>query len=47
VNLTAIDDIYLAVSDFARSEQFYDAVLKAFGFQKSSRPTSAEAIFGD
>ena len=35
MNITGIDHIYLAVRDFARSEQFYDQVMQALGFKKS------------
>jgi glyoxylase I family protein len=35
MNITGIDHIYLAVTDFARSEKFYDQVMKALGFKKS------------
>lgn len=35
MNITGIDHIYLAVTDFARSEKFYDQVMQALGFKKS------------
>jgi len=35
MNITGIDHIYLAVTDFTRSEKFYDAVMQALGFKKS------------
>lgn len=35
IEVTAIDHIYLAVSDFTRSEAFYDRVMRALGFYKS------------
>jgi len=33
--IIGIDHIYLAVSDLARSERFYDAVMKTLGFRKN------------
>jgi glyoxylase I family protein len=33
--IIGIDHIYITVSDLARSEQFYDAVLGALGFRKN------------
>ncbi len=35
MNITGIDHIYLAVTDFARSEAFYDRALEVLGFKKS------------
>jgi glyoxylase I family protein len=40
--VTGIDHIYIAVSDMARSEDFYDRVMTVLGFRKS-----AFAIGGD
>jgi glyoxylase I family protein len=31
-----IDHIYIAVSDFERSERFYDAVMRVMGFRKNA-----------
>jgi glyoxylase I family protein len=42
MNVIGIDHIYLAVSDFAVSEAFYDAVMRALGFYKSDRPIGGE-----
>ncbi|HUA32682.1 MAG TPA: VOC family protein [Candidatus Binataceae bacterium] len=42
VDLTAIDHIYLSVSNFERSERFYDAVMQALGFRKSTAPIASE-----
>jgi glyoxylase I family protein len=42
LELSGIDHIYLAVSDFHRSERFYDAVMQALGFHKGTK-----AIGGD
>ena len=33
-----VDHIYLTVSNFARSEKFYDRVMKALGFKKGTAP---------
>jgi catechol 2,3-dioxygenase-like lactoylglutathione lyase family enzyme len=32
-----LDHLYISVSDFARSERFYDAVMERLGFRKSDR----------
>ncbi len=37
-----IDHIYLAVSDFAAAEAFYDAVMRVLGFYKGDRPIGGE-----
>jgi glyoxylase I family protein len=42
VNVTGFDHIYLAVSDFERSQAFYDAVLRAFGFRKGDKAIGGE-----
>ncbi len=42
MDVIAIDHIYLAVSDFAASEAFYDAAMRALGFYKSDRPIGGE-----
>lgn len=34
-DITGIDHIYLAVSDLARSEAFYDRVMRVLGFRKN------------
>jgi glyoxylase I family protein len=36
LELIGIDHIYLAVSDLARSEAFYDRVMRALGFKKGT-----------
>jgi len=33
--VTGIDHIYIAVSDLARAERFYDTVMKALGFRRN------------
>lgn len=38
VQITGLDHIYIAVSDFERSVAFYDGVMQAFGFRKGDRP---------
>ena len=38
MEVIGLDHIYLAVSDFARSEAFYDRVMRALGFRKGDRP---------
>lgn len=42
MEVSGIDHIYLAVSDFAASEAFYDAVMRALGFFKGDRPIGGE-----
>lgn len=42
MDVIGIDHIYLAVSDFAASEAFYDALMRALGFFKSDRPIGGE-----
>lgn len=42
MDVIGIDHIYLAVSDFATSEAFYDAVMRALSFFKSDRPIGGE-----
>ncbi len=42
IELSAVDHVYLTVSNFARSEQFYDRVLEALGFHKSTRAIANE-----
>jgi len=37
LEIRGLDHIYITVSDFARSERFYDAVMRAFGFRKGDR----------
>jgi glyoxylase I family protein len=43
MNITGIDHIYLAVTDFDRSEKFYDRVMEALGFKKSDEWLHGEA----
>jgi glyoxylase I family protein len=40
--ILGVDHIYLAVSDFSRSEKFYDGVMEALGFKKSTAPIAGE-----
>lgn len=42
MDVIGVDHIYLAVSDFAASEAFYDAVMRALGFFKGDRPIGGE-----
>jgi glyoxylase I family protein len=42
VDLIGIDHIYLTVSDFPRSERFYDAVMEALGFRKGTKAIAGE-----
>jgi glyoxylase I family protein len=42
VELTAVDHVYITVSNYQRSEQFYDAIMEALGFHKSSRAIAGE-----
>src|SRR5438552_14296134 len=36
IEIIGIDHIYIAVSDFARSEKFYDRVMRILGFRKNT-----------
>ena len=38
VEVTAIDHVYVTVSDLDRSQRFYDRVMGALGFRKVARP---------
>ncbi len=42
IEVTAVDHIYVAVSDIDRSERFYDAVMKLLGFRKGTFPINNE-----
>ncbi len=42
MDVIGIDHIYIAVSDFAASEAFYDGVMRALGFYKGDRPIGGE-----
>ena len=42
VEIIGIDHIYIAVRDLGRSEAFYDPVLSALGFRKSTGPLGDE-----
>ncbi len=42
IEVTAVDHIYVAVTDIARSEAFYDAVMKLLGFRKGTTPIAGE-----
>lgn len=40
--VTAVDHIYVAVTDMDRSERFYDTVMKLLGFRKGTTPINNE-----
>lgn len=42
VETIGIDHVYLSVSDFRRSEAFYDAVMEPMGFKKGTFPIAGE-----
>ena len=42
VEVTALDHLYVAVSDLARSERFYDDVMRLLGFRKGTVPIAGE-----
>ena len=42
IEVTGVDHIYVAVSELARSERFYDSVFKALGFRKGTKPIAGE-----
>lgn len=45
IDVTAVDHIYVAVSDMDRAERFYDAVMKLLGFRKGTKPIKNERHF--
>jgi len=42
IEVTALDHVYVAVSDLDRSERFYDDVMKLLGFKKGTTPIAGE-----
>ena len=42
LEVTALDHVYVAVSDLARSEAFYDGVMRLLDFRKGVRPIAGE-----
>jgi glyoxylase I family protein len=42
VEVLGLDHIYLSVSDLARSECFYDPVMRLLGFRKGDKPIAGE-----
>ena len=42
MEVLGLDHLYLAVSDLARSEAFYDPVLQALGFRKGDKAIAGE-----
>lgn len=42
VDVTALDHLYVAVRDLARSEAFYDPVMRLLGFRKGTFPIGGE-----
>jgi glyoxylase I family protein len=42
LEVTALDHIYIAVTDLARSEAFYDGVMRLLDFRKGVRPIGGE-----
>lgn len=40
--VTTVDHVYLAVRDLARSEAFYDEVMRVLGFRKTAKPIAGE-----
>jgi catechol 2,3-dioxygenase-like lactoylglutathione lyase family enzyme/predicted N-acetyltransferase YhbS len=40
--ITGLDHIYLSVSDFDRSEAYYDTVMRTLGFRKGDKPIAGE-----
>ncbi len=45
IEVTAVDHIYVAVTDLARSEAFYDSVMRLLGFRKGTTPIAGERHF--
>lgn len=42
MEVIGLDHIYITVSDFERSEAFYDQIMQSFGFRKGDKPISGE-----
>lgn len=42
MDVIGLDHLYVTVSDFSRSERFYDAVMAALGFRKGDKPINGE-----
>jgi catechol 2,3-dioxygenase-like lactoylglutathione lyase family enzyme len=42
INVTAVDHVYVAVSDIERSERFYDNVMRLLNFRKGTKPIAGE-----
>ena len=42
LDVIAVDHIYVAVRDFARSVAFYDRVMRLLGFKKGTSPIAGE-----
>jgi catechol 2,3-dioxygenase-like lactoylglutathione lyase family enzyme len=42
IDVNGIDHVYVAVTDLARSERFYDGVMKLLGFRKGTKPVAGE-----
>jgi glyoxylase I family protein len=42
VEVLGLDHLYLAVSDLARAERFYDPVMQLLGFRKGDKPIAGE-----
>lgn len=42
IEVTAVDHIYVTVSDLSRSIAFYDGVMKVLGFRKGTMPIAGE-----
>ncbi len=40
--LTGFDHVYLSVTDFNKSERFYDKALRSLGLKKGTRPIAGE-----
>ncbi len=42
VEVVGLDHIYITVGDLARSEEFYDRLMRVLGFRKSERPIGGD-----
>ena len=45
LDVTAIDHIYITVSDIDRAERFYDTVMELLGFRKGLKPIAGQKHF--
>ncbi len=47
MEITGLDHVSICVSDFRKSEPFYDAVMRAFGFKKGDKAIAGSPQYND